>query len=465
MAAADLSDDGIRRAVAELLPGLVTDLVELAAIPSVAANGFPAEPLFDAHRAVVDLLTRCGVAGIGRLVVPGTTAPILTATIPGPATAPTVLIYSHYDVAPAGDPGRWRTPPFTPVRTDGAVFGRGTADSKSNIAMLAGMLQVLGDRPPVTVKLILEGQEEFGSPFDDFPPRHPELFHADAMVIADVGSIRPGTPSLTVALRGAASVEVRVRSLEHDLPCGRYEGAAPDARLALIRALASLHDDAGNVAVPGLLREPWPGAGYSDEEFRRLVEVPDGVALQGTGTVAERIWSGPAITVTGFDAPPADAPQNLIAGTARAMISLRVHPNQDVAEAQAALVDHLRRQHPHGSRLEVTPGPVSAGFAARLGGPGQRAAMRALYRAWGTPVEVMAGGASIPVVAALHRAVPTAETVMFGATDGYSRLHQEDERVLVDEIEKAIVAMVIFLRDYGSTGLRDPTNRREDSDG
>jgi acetylornithine deacetylase/succinyl-diaminopimelate desuccinylase-like protein len=261
---------------------------------------------------------------------------------------------------------------------------------------------------------------------------------------------------LTVALRGSATVTVNIRSLAGDKHSGQYGGAAPDARLALIRALATLHDDAGDVAVAGLRRVPWEGATYTEEEFRELSEVVAGVPLQGTGTIGERIWSGPAITVIGFDAPPTDAPLNSVAGSAKAVLNLRVHPEQDAAEAQAALVAHLRAQHPFGMDLEVVPNETGNGFAAPLGGPAYDAAVNALSAAWGSSVELMAGGGSIPVVMALHEAVPAAEKLLFGATDGYSNIHAPNERVLIGEIEKAVIAMAIFLQNFGSARTAEP---------
>lgn len=443
-------DSAIRQAAAALMPQLKDDLMQLARIPSVATAGFPAEPLFQTHDLVVDLLRGCGVEQIDRLEIEGKTAPVIVATVPGPDAAPTVLLYTHYDVVPAGDLDLWQTPPFEPVERDGAIYGRGTADSKANIVSILGALRIYAGKPPVTVKLILEGQEEFGSPFDNYPPSAPELFRADAMVIADVGSVRPGVPTLTVALRGSAAVTVSARTLATDKHSGQYGGAAPDARIALMRALASLHDENGDVAVEGLRREEWTGASYTEAEFRELAEVVDGLPLLGTGGLGERIWSGPAITVIGFDAPPVDAPLNAVSSSARASINLRVHPEQDAAEAQQALVRHLQGQRPFGLSLEVTAGEVGNGYAASLGGPGFDAAMSALCTAWGRTAELMAGGGSIPLVMALHKAVPDAEKLLFGATDGYANIHGPNERVLLDELEKAVVAKAVFFREFAA---------------
>lgn len=270
------------------------------------------------------------------------------------------------------------------------------------------------------------------------------------MVIADVGSVRPGVPTLTVALRGSAAVEVEARTLAGDKHSGVFGGAAPDARLALLKALASLHDEYGDVAVPGLRREPWDGATYTDQEFRELAEVLDGVPLMGTGDLGSRIWSGPAITVTGLDAPPTDAPLNAVAGSAKASLNLRIHPAQDPHEAQAALVDHLRALRPLGVSLEVTAGEVGPGFAATTGGPAFEAATAALATAWGQPPVRMAGGGSIPIVMALHEAVPDAEILLFGATDSYANIHAPNERVLLDEFEKAVVAKARLFEEMAS---------------
>ena len=121
--------------------------------------------------------------------------------------------------------------------------------------------------------------EEVGSAFSTFPPSRPELFEADAMVIGDMGSFRPGVPTLTVALRGMAMLTVEARTLAGPKHSGQFGGAAPDALLALLRAIASVHDEHGDVVVPGLRREEWTGASYSDEEFRELAEVAPGRAV------------------------------------------------------------------------------------------------------------------------------------------------------------------------------------------
>lgn len=180
----------------------------------------------------------------------------------------------------------------------------------------------------------------------------------------------------------------------------------PDARIVLIQALATLHDDNGDVAVAGLLREPWTGTSYSDDEFRGLAEVREGIPLQGTGDLGSRIWSGPAITVTAFDAPGTDAPLNAVASRASASLNLRVHPKQNPEEALDALVEHLEQVTPFGISLTLTRGEVGPGFAGKTSGPAFDAAAQALSFAWGQDAATMAGGGSIPLVMALQEAAP-----------------------------------------------------------
>ena len=446
--------DSVRDSVRALMPDLVEQVRRLVEIPSVSGAGEPAEPLFAAHDLVVELLGGAGVTDIEELVIEGKVAPVVVARVPAPEGAPTVLLYTHYDVVPAGDESLWQTPPFEVVERDGALYGRGTADSKANLVGIIGALRVFDGRPPVGVTIIFEGQEEVGSPFDDYPPSAPELFRSDAMVIADVGSVRPGVPTLTVALRGSAAVDVEVRTLAGDKHSGVFGGAAPDARIALMHALSTLHDEHGDVAVPGLRREPWTGATYTDDEFRELAEVLDGVPFQGTGDLGSRIWSGPAITVTGFDSPSTDAPLNAVAGSAAASLNLRVHPAQDPVEAQQALVEHLRALRPFGVELTVTAGEVGPGFSAATEGPAFDAATAALATAWGSDPVTMAGGGSIPIVMALHRAVPDAEILLFGVTDSYANIHAPNERVLLDEFEKAVVAKAELFSEFAARWKR-----------
>jgi acetylornithine deacetylase/succinyl-diaminopimelate desuccinylase-like protein len=447
-----VSAESLRTRVADLMPDLEADLARLVAIPSISAPNYPEAThpaLLEAYEAVVELFRDTGVRILDPLVLPDT-APVIMGEVQAPDGAPTVLLYSHYDVVPVGDESKWESPPFEATERDGAIFGRGAADTKSNILMHVGALRAWDGKPPVGIKVVIEGMEEVGSAFSGFPPSRPELFQADAMVIGDMGSFRPGAPTLTVALRGMAMVTVEVRTLAGPKHSGQFGGAAPDALLALLRALDSLHDERGDVVVPGLRREKWTGASYSDDEFRDLAEIEPDVPFFGTGGLGERVWTGPSVTVTGIDVLPVDRAVNAVVPYARAKLSLRVHPEQDPLEAQAALISYLERLHPFGVSLTVRAAETGKGFAAATTGPAYDAARAALASAWGSETVSFASGGSIPLVSALQKAVPDAEMLLIGTTDGFANIHAPNERVLIDEFEKATFAESEFFRLFAA---------------
>ncbi|HET6548055.1 MAG TPA: M20/M25/M40 family metallo-hydrolase [Solirubrobacter sp.] len=432
-----------------LMPRLREDLEALVRIPSISVPGRIDQPLLDAFELTSKLFADAGVA-VGRLDLPDT-APVVTGEIEAPPGAPTVLLYSHYDVVPAGDEALWSSPPFEPTERDGALVARGVADTKSNILAHVGALRAWDGRPPVGIRLCIEGYEEIGSgALTSYPATDPDRFRADALVVGDMGSIRPGVPTLTTALRGMANVTVEVRTLESGKHSGQYGGAAPDALLAVLRALASLHDGDGDVAVAGLRRDEWEGEQQPEEDFRELGTVLEDMPLIGTGGLGSRVWSGPAITVIGIDVPSVDGAVNAVSPYARAVMNVRVHPQQDAAEAQDAVIRHLRAQRPFGIELDVRPGPTGDGFAAASGGPAYDAARTAWSRAWGRDVLLAGSGGSIPIVSALARALPDAEALLVGTTDGFANIHGPDERLLLSEFENAVAAEAEFFGLYAA---------------
>jgi len=436
--------------VSALMPGLRAELTRLVAIPSISSPGYPEprRPLLDAYELIVELLRGAGVQNLGALELPDT-APVITGEIRAPEGAPTVLLYGHYDVVGAGDESLWSSPPFVATERDGAIYGRGTADSKANVLAHVGALRAWAGKPPVGIKVLIEGQEEVGSPLEEgYPSEHPEVFRADAIVVADAGSIRADEPSLTVSLRGDARITVEVRTLASNKHSGQFGGAAPDALVVLLCALASLYDENGDVAVDGLLREEWSGESYTDDEFRRLAEIEDGMPIVGTGSIGSRIWTGASISVLGIDAPAVEGAAAAVQSHARASLNVRIHPKQGATEAQAAVIRHLEAQKPFGVPLEIAAGATGDGFRAASAGIAWEAMESALEQAWGRrPVEIAMGGA-IPLVKAMSDAVPDAAMFVLGACDSFANIHGPNERLLVDEWEKTVLAEALFFQEY-----------------
>ena len=440
-------DGSVHAAVDGLMPALLTDLAHLVTIPSVAFPGFPSEPVQAMGAAVVELLRRSGAADARLLEIPGG-YPAVWAEIPGPPGGPTVLLYGHYDVQPAPPELGWDTDPWVATtKDDGRVYGRGAADDKSGLVIHAGTVQYFGDRPPVGIKILIEGEEETNSHLDDFVDQNPQMFDCDAFVIADMGNQKVGRPALTTALRGDVSCTVRVRTLAFPVHSGLFGGAAPDALVALIKILATLHDDAGDTVVPGVTANEWPGADFDEAVYRQSSGMLDGVDLIGTGTLASRLWSKPSATVIGIDAPSVAEAANILIPEATAKISMRIAPGSDADAELEALMVHLRSVAPWGA--EVTVEKVKAGwpFAVDMSGAAVRAAEEALTEAYGVPVETIGSGGSIPLINYLNRACPRADVILWGAEDlELARIHATNESVDPKEIRAMIVAQVLTLQ-------------------
>ena len=444
--------ESVRSTVRELMPDLLADLESLVAIPSVAFPSFPPEPVHRMSEAVVDLFRRSGVEDVRLLEIPGG-YPAVYADMPGPAGSPTVLLYAHYDVQPASVEQGWDTDPWTATRKDdGRIYGRGSADDKSGLVIHAGTMRALAGRLPVGVRLLVEGEEETISHLEDYVDANPELFTCDAFVIADMGNQAVGRPALTTALRGEVSCTLRVRTLDHPVHSGLFGGAAPDALVALIAILATMHDKEGNTIVPGVTTGEWSGADFDEEAYRESSGLLDGVDLVGSGTLASRLWSKPSATVIGIDAPSVRDASNVLLPEATAKISMRIVPGADADHELEALMGHLRSVAPWNVIVEVEKVKVGWPFAVDMSGPALRTASQALEAAFGRPVEQIGSGGSIPLVATLKKAAPSADVLLWGAEDiALSRIHASNESVDPREIEDMVVAQVLTLMGLGET--------------
>jgi cysteinylglycine-S-conjugate dipeptidase len=436
----------IEKAVEAGMPQTIEDLSALVAIPSVAFPGHPEEPMHEAAAKVAELLRSVGLPHVELHPVEGS-FPAVYAEAPAPAGAPTVLLYAHYDVQPSGDPALWRTPPFEATVIGDAMYGRGAADDKGGLSAHIGALRTFQGRFPVGIKVIVEGQEEYaGERLEAFVEAHPELVRADAVVIGDVGNPKVGDPALTTMLRGMAAVTVEVRSLAGAVHSGSFGGAAPDALAALMRMLTALHDDNGDVRVPGLQAGTFPGEGSSEEEFRETAGVLDGVALVGSGSIADRVWASYAITVTGLDVPTVSGAVNAVQAVARARITLRVPPSGDAKTALNDVIAFLTQVAPWGVRVSFDDLVTGPGFRAEEGGKARAAIERAMEHAFGrVPREVGQGG-SIPLVATLARLQPEAEILLFGVEDEEASIHAPNERISLTELQRIILAEALFLQ-------------------
>ncbi|MDN3054567.1 MULTISPECIES: dipeptidase [Streptomyces] len=439
--------------VAALQPRARDELAELVAFKSVAdPTQFPRAECEAAARWVADALRAEGFEDVALLDTPDGTQSVY-GFLPGPAGAPTVLLYAHYDVQPPLDEDAWHTPPFELTERDGRWYGRGAADCKGGVIMHLTALRALKEHGgvPVNVKVIVEGSEEQGTGgLERYAEAHPELLAADTIVIGDAGNFRVGLPTVTATLRGMTLLRVSVETLAGNLHSGQFGGAAPDALAALIRVLDSLRAEDGSTTVKGLAADAvWEGLQYAEEDFRNDAKVLDGVGLIGSGTVADRIWARPAVTVLGIDCPPVIGATPSVQASARALISLRVPPGVDVAEANRLLAEHLRSSVPWGARLSVEQIGQGQPFRADTTSPAytaMREAMRVAYD--GQEMAIAGQGGSIPLCNTLASLYPQAEILLIGLSEPEAQIHAVNESVSPQELEKLSLTEALFLEMY-----------------
>lgn len=439
--------------VREVLPSVRADLEDLVRIESVWADPGRRREVHRSAQAVADLLGAAGFDDV-RIVAEGG-APAVIARHPAPPGAPTVLLYAHHDVQPEGDPAQWTSAPFEPTERDGRLYGRGTADDKAGIATHLAAFRAHGGTPPVGVTVFVEGEEESGSPsLGALLAAHKDLLAADVIVIADSDNWSTEQPALTVSLRGLADCVVEVATLDHGLHSGLWGGVVPDALSVLVRLLASLHDDDGNVAVAGLHDSAAPAGGNvkvdrGPDWVREEAGLLPGVGQIGSGAVVERLWAKPAITVIGIDTTPIAKSSNTLIPRARAKISMRVAPGGDARAHLDALTRHLEAHVPWGAQLTVTPGDVGQPYAVDAGGPVYDVARAAFREAWGADPVDMGMGGSIPFIAEFAAAFPAAAILVTGVEDPGTQAHSVNESLHLGVLERAATAEALLLDRLG----------------
>jgi acetylornithine deacetylase/succinyl-diaminopimelate desuccinylase-like protein len=450
-----MSSNPVAETVASLMPRARAELTELVAFQSVADfDQFPKSESEAAARWVADALTAEGFQDVALLDTPDGTQSVY-AHLPGPAGAKTVLLYAHYDVQPPLDEAGWATPPFELTERDGRWYGRGAADCKGGVLMHLLALRALkaNGGVPVHVKFIAEGSEEQGTGgLERYAEAHPGLLDADAVVIGDAGNFRTGLPTVTATLRGMTMLRVRIDTLEGNLHSGQFGGAAPDALSALIRVLDSLRGKDGTTTIDGLTPDAsWDGLQYDEEQFRKDAKVLDGVELIGDGTVADRIWARPAVTVLGIDCPPVVGATPSVQASARALVSLRVPPGIDTDEATKLLQVHLETHTPWGARVSTERIGQGQPFSADTTSPAYAAMADAMAVAYpGQEMQYAGQGGSIPLCNTLAALYPHAEILLIGLSEPEARIHAVNESVSPEELERLSVAEALFLRNYAA---------------
>jgi acetylornithine deacetylase/succinyl-diaminopimelate desuccinylase-like protein len=440
--------------VAKNFDDLKATLISLAKIPGIAWEAFDEQELERSAEAVAKLFSDTQLfdfVEIRRASADGKPgAPAVVAKRAAKNGKPQILLYAHHDVQPPGDETVWQTNPFEPTEKNGRLYGRGAADDKAGIvthlAAVKTLAELCGPDFDLGLTLFIEGEEEAGSPsFRNFLEENQADLKADVIIVADSGNWTVDVPALTTTLRGLVSQVIEVSTLDHALHSGMYGGAVPDAMLAMIKLLATLHDDRGNVAIAGLVKGKADELPYSDAQLNADAGLLPGTQQIGDGSILDRIWTKPALTVIGIDGQTVALSSNTMLPSVKAKISLRIAPGEQPEQALALLKAHLEAHLPFGARISYGETELGKPFAQTQDGWAKGLAEQALGAAWGTKSVNIGIGGSIPFIADLTQVFPDAQILVTGVEDPDSRAHSPNESVDLPMLQKAMVAEAIFL--------------------
>lgn len=451
MSQSRLTTDDLKSRITAALPGIRSDLEDLVRIQSVSADPDRLSEVEKSAQKTLELFTAEGFDAEIVRAYDGA-PPAIVGEKRGPEGAPTVLLYAHHDVQPENDHADWDSPPYEPTERDGRLYGRGAADDKAGIVTHLAAARAFGDDLPVTLRLFIEGEEEVASAtLPQLLAAYKERLAADVIVIADSGNWDIGVPALTTSLRGLIRVDVEVRTLDHAVHSGMWGGLAPDAIMATVRMLDSLWAPDGSPAVEGLVSGPAADVEYPGERLRAESGAMEGLEWVGSGSTVERMWTQPAITVTGFDAPKVEGASNTLVPMARARVTVRIAPGDTSENAVARLQEHLEKHVPWGAHLSTKVVDTGEPIAIEATGPAYDAARSAFTEAWdGTaPVDMGVGG-SIPFIADFLENFPAASVLVTGVEDPDTRAHGPNEGLHLAEFEKVLLAEALLLRNLGA---------------
>ena len=442
-------------AVRKLFPEALENLKSLVRIPGIAWDAFDASQLDESAEEVKKLFQSLGVfhkveilrAGYGDSKLG---APAIVATRKAKNSRPTIMLYAHHDVQPPGESELWESSPFEPEIRNGRMYGRGAADDKAGIiahfASVKLLAEIAGGDFDLGLVIFIEGEEEAGSPsFANFLEAHKQQLEGDVIVVADSGNWSTTVPAITTTLRGLASIEFEVKTLDHAVHSGMYGGAVPDAMLALVKILGSLWDENGSVTISGLISHESSDLEYSEAQLRADSGLLPSTLAIGSGPILPRIWTKPALTLIGLDYPTVALSSNTLVPSVKAKLSLRIAPGDDPERALEALKGHILANNALGA--EITFGAVELGKPFSLGTSGwaKTLAEQSLSLAFGEKSVDIGIGGSIPFIAELERVFPKAQVLVTGVEDPDSRAHSPNESLHLEGFKSAILAQLLFL--------------------
>ncbi len=440
---------------------IVTTLLDWVRIPSISAHPERADDVRRSALFAAGLLTEAGLEHVSIVETPGAPA-VYGEWLHAGEDAPTVVVYGHHDVQPVDPLEQWVTPPFEPVMVDGECRGRGAVDDKGQvlyqIEAARGLLRG-GGHLPVNLKFLLEGEEEVGSPhFEDLLRAERERLRCDAVVVSDTGMWAPDVPSVCMGMRGLVAFDVTVRTAAADLHSGSFGGAVPNPAHLLARLVAALHDEHGRVTLPGFYDDVRPLTDaeqaslrllpFDEEEWKAKAGVRRLEGEAGRSTL-ERVWTRPTCDVTGITVGyGGPGIKTVVPAVGNCKVTFRLVADQDPGKVAGAFTAWLDEQVPEGVDVQVVAMGGVAPSLTPADHPAVAALCRAVERVWGKAPLFTREGGSGPEEA-LGR-VLEAPVLFLGVGLPDDRYHAPNERLVMDQFWKGLLAAGELLRELGS---------------
>lgn len=449
--------NSIANTVAALIPEAIESLSDLCRIPSVSFPDYDPAQVYRSAEAVADLFRKQGFPEVR--VVTDCGAPAILAAWGNDPAKKTVLLYAHHDVQPEMRIALWQSPPYEPTIRGGRIYARGAADDKAGIlvhAMAVAALKRMNESC-ANIRIVIEGEEEVGSPnLGKLLSTYKEFLRSDVAIVADLGNFATGIPALTSSLRGMVALEVEARALERAVHSGIWSGPVPDVVQALCKALASLTDLNGRIAVPGLLESVIPpdaetlasyaSLGYKAESYRKEAGMVSTAQLMvPENKIPESLWRLPAITITTVEAGNRRTAGNVLLDSAWARVSVRLVPCMHWKTVVEQVSKHLRANCPWGVQLNIQSDEGADAWICPVDSPAFRTMHSSLNEGYAQNTRIMGCGASIPGAPLFREIFGEIPVLLTGLEDQHANAHGENESLDLEDFRKAILSEALFL--------------------